>query len=419
MKTINSLPFELLIDILVLTLPEPVSEDAIYPSQYTLDTIRSRNFLKVCRRWRHLVQTTQELWTHWAIRLDRAYDSHIRMATCLLQQVLELSGDRPISFYLHFSYPDHAVSYETRTEFKETVSLSQRRWGRARMNIVTTISSKYEWDIPVDVTRLAISSLRELRVNYPFGRSRPIGGRTQLLQLSTLVLESCNRSLHSLLSLAPNLESLTLFRCDIMTQVYFHQLKTLQLDGSKRLQNITCPTLQHLYSSHNSCAGILPFVERNKLQLLTLKIGSNSANDIILLLRSLPSLITLDMNTFDFKDVCNEMAKVDHETGQFLLCPRLQHITLGDEEEDRNSSYGKADLEPGECAALMRFIESRWNTPVRTIKIINIRYRGINLNRNPWDPMRRFVEEGLDLHRRSKRKIALVRNFHFTVFVRC
>lgn len=87
-KTINSLPLELFIKILSTTLPRPVEEDAVHLTLDTLDTIHPRNFLSVCRHWKLVVSTTQTLWTHYALDLDHASESHIQMATRLLRSTL-------------------------------------------------------------------------------------------------------------------------------------------------------------------------------------------------------------------------------------------------------------------------------------------------------------------------------------------
>ena len=79
------------------------------------------------------------------------------------------------------------------------------------------------------------------------------------------------------------------------------------------------------------------------------------------------------------------MAKKDPSNGHFTLCPMLQNVLM------------KGDVTLDDCAALSTFIESRWRTPFRTIKSIDLRVRDVERVGDLGESVERCVEEGLGL----------------------
>lgn len=386
---IDRLPRELFTDILLLTLPQPIAQDATYLSRGTLDTIQPRKFLRVCRNWRHVVLTTQLLWTHWVITLYHADDACVRMAARLLQQCLALSGDLPLSFRFVFAPTSNTISRDAEGALKSAVAKSQRRWGWAVMRVYRN------WDTPVEI---AASSLRELQLRFQGGPPTTIYGGSLLTKLTVLDLQDCDFSYLSLLPLAPNLESLSLrgFGPTVTGQAPFlprcvlERLRSLRIGGLNVLGNLSCPALQHFYSMEInplSSSDIQHFVERNNLRLRSLKLRTYTAGSFVPTLRSLPSLQCLHLLADPDKSLFTELAKANLPSGQFTLCPMLRDVTLA----------GATGLEPEVCTALARFIETRWRTAFRTIKRVEIQYAGADFHGGPWESVTRCMEEGLEV----------------------
>lgn len=383
-ETINSLPVEILIDILKLTLPRPKVDDATVLSRDTLDTIHPRNFLAVCRHWRHVVKTTPSLWTNYAISLERSGKIAAQTANRLLRQVLDLSGDLPLSFYL---YSDQHMD----SKFQSTMSLSQRKWEKAAVAIYLTSPGS---ESAFDVAALVSSPIRELNIRGCNVAPSGLTGSLVLLKLSILILEHCNPSFFSLLPLAPNLELLDISMSSYtfsgtrpeIPPLYFQRLRMLWIDDSRVLEKLSCPGLQHLRSQHLHVHALTRFIQRNSVRLLSLRVRAKHAHDTIPIIRTLPSLISLDIRAASHDSFFIAMVETDPTSGRFALCPLLQDIALGD-----GKGFNASDQ------ALKQFIDSRWRTPPRTIKRIRVRHRRLVLEGEQWEALRKFKEEGLDV----------------------
>lgn len=275
---------------------------------------------------------------------------------------------------------------------KRTVLLSQRRWGSALMQLGGT-----NWDAPIDISKLAVAPLRELHLY----EAREVPPRVEdgvlLTNLSILSINLCHRSvLLLLLPLAPNLERLSIevYPAHSLSPpgppVHLQHLRTLFLGRAKIiLEKIVCPAVQHLYTlDKDNCPNLYDvqrFIERNNLQLLSLGLAAYTASDALLILHSLRSLTSLDLFAVLPERFLTKLVKEDPADGQFTLCPVLEDVALG----------SGGHLLPDPCAAMIRFIEARWRTPFRSLRKVKLRYRGIALNEEPWEPVRRCMEEGL------------------------
>ena len=146
----NQVPNELLTDIFTLSLPEPSEEDATITNEDSMRSIPPRNLLRVCRRWRSIVESTPRLWSQWAVylplRLDRATD---QMVTHFLKQCMARSGDSPLSFYMFPSSVPLA-------DFQRILLSTQHRWKRVRLD---------NPPFSIDAAQLALAPLSELELS--------------------------------------------------------------------------------------------------------------------------------------------------------------------------------------------------------------------------------------------------------------
>lgn len=354
---INNLPPELLAEIISLTLPEPVRGDAIQLHRDNIDRIAPRNFLAVCQHWRSIVLTTQRLWTRLALQLDHASDNDAPNAARLLQQHLDRSGELPLSIFFRSINNIYHMSRRFQVEINRTLFPSQRRWEDVQMETTGLGFS-------VDVSQLTVSPLRELRLRYLFSSPVGIGEGSLLINLVVLSLFSCSPPFLKILPLAPNLESLTVRLCDVeemLPLLRYERLRSINVDDRNLLGQLTCPAVQH-FICISAIAEIQEFMERSNPHLLSLRLTTphSTASDLLPTLRSQTSLRLLHLETRFDVPFFHGLSSHELQSDEFRLCPKLQDVTL----------IGYASV--GDGSSLVQFVETRWCTPIRTIKSIKL-----------------------------------------------
>lgn len=372
---ISRLPCELLTEVFALTLPKPVEEDVVDLSEDAVERIHPHNFLRVCRDWRHVVLSTQSLWTNISIRADARYEWQMQAVTRFLQQCFDLSGNLLLSFYVHIS-SDIPISTDVKKELLSMLNRSQRRC--EHMNIRDSAGL----DVVIDVGQLAASPLRELHLT---NWQEPLLGRGQLFNtLSILTLICCHSSYLSLLPCAPGLESLTVCGTwfgwnQSQAPLRLERLQELDIGTSNLLEHITCPSLLQLtIMAGITLTQIQSFLERSSPRLLSLVLCAVSSSEVLPILRPLRSLTNLHL-TADLDDTFfDEMVARNPGTAECRLCPALQHFTLRDK-------YGFWSLR----SELVEFIVSRCRAPNRASRSFRE-----NLRRNH---SLLAVERGVDL----------------------
>lgn len=378
---INRLPRELLTEIFASSLPV-LQEEAIEVSDLSFREIPPRNLASVCRHWREIVQSTQDLWTRWTFSL--AQPIHARIATHFMRECLDRSGNKPISLVVHLSRHQEGQIEES---FFRVLLSTQTRWKAAH------IEAEYQ-SFSLDCTQLALAPLSSLRVSHAVGELMGIAEAKSLDRLKVLRLWYCHPSYLKLLPLAPNLEELHVLDIDtdsdaVLPPICFKRLRHLAVAG-QLLESFTCPTLLSLD------LGIIPhhqvesFIHRSQPPLLSLKMGCSSKVDCIAIIRLLPQLTSLSIFSETVQHILEGLSNRKPDDGDFELCPLLQVVTL--------MSFLSI-----EAWYVVRFIESRWRSPNRSIRGVHIKgaITEFSADDDPstltgaWEPLAEFIREGL------------------------
>lgn len=390
-RPIDRLPFDVRTEVFAATLPDPCRHAAIALAPDTAHRVPPHALLAVCRRWRDEVHATPALWTHLALVVPASDVGTLSAAARLLKHVVTRSGDRPLHLYLEYTPHDGPLDrrgWAAWEALAHTLVASSRRWQRASIRVQGHPSP----GIAIDIAALARAPLCELALHDAALVLPPLSDGTALTRLAHLELHDYAPSDLRLLPMAPHLESLTLRGRlhrrlpPACPELSFPTLTALDTDGGTILGQIAaCPSLRTLRCPFGP--DLQPFVERSRPPLLTLSLPLAIGDDATPVLRSLPSLLALEISPHGPAAFFARMAVRDVDRGRFALCPRLQRFKLCD----------FAWLRPDEADGLTHFIHVRWSSPGRTLRHVDLgRACGV-LDGPRWACVQACVGGGLSL----------------------
>lgn len=381
----NRLPLELLTEIFILNLPEPVREVAREIKKDSIRTIPPRNLLHVCRRWRSVVESTPKLWSQWAFIMFIRNEDDSRTLTRLIQQYVALSGNSPLSFYMDLRCFLHRIQV-----FQCILLSTQHRWKRVNLS---------RPGLSIYAAQLARAPLCELTLESAADELKGVSDTLIFSKLKYLHIYSCHPSHFKLLPLATKLEQLVIrsFQDDRplpnLPPLHLKHLHRLSVSPSWTvLSKLTCPALLHFEVRRVNLPVFEAFIQRSRPSLQSLDIDMDRASELLPSLSFLPSLLSLTAFARLDQAFLDDMDARDSAGVEFKMCPLLQEFTL----TLRNTGR---DVE-----RVVGLITSRWDAPIRTIRKVRLIGAGFWFTptrssltglSGPWVPLVRCIREGL------------------------